>query len=164
MIYKKLENINYARQDLLDVANSLNYSDGYAELGRKVPQQVHSAFNMDNPLIKNILDQFVMPKIFYSCSFIRTEAHSVVGAHEDSAAGTIRRTVNILFPLDNYNTPLDFYIDREKVDSVLTDCPTAFDCSVMHGYENNTDGWRSAFILQCKYPHTFQKLISVGAF
>lgn len=163
-MYKKLSNIKYAKNEMLEIAKNINYSDGYAEIGRKIPQQVHSAYDMSNEYVKEILDQFVMPKIFYSCSFIRTEAHSVVEAHEDSAAGTIRRTVNILFPLDNYNTPLDFYVDGEKVDSVLIDCPTAFDCSAMHGYENNTDGWRSAFVLQCKYPHTFQKLISVGAF
>lgn len=162
-MYKKLASIHYSKKCLLDVASTLNYSDGHAELGRKIPQQVHSAYNMNDPLVKDILDQFAMPKIFYSCSFIRTQAHSVVEAHEDSAAGSIRRTVNILFPLDNYNTPLDFYIDDKKVDSVLIDCPTAFDCSAMHGYENNTDGWRSAFVLQCKHPYTFQKLISVGA-
>lgn len=163
-MYKKLPNIKYAKKELLDIATNLKYSDGYAELGRKVPQQIHAAYDMNNPLIKDILDQFVMPKIFYSCSFIRTESNSKVDPHEDSAAGTIKRTVNILFPLDNYNTPLDFYISGEKVDSVLIDCPTAFDCSAMHGYENNTNGWRSAFLLQCKQPYTFQKLTSVGAF
>ncbi len=162
-MYKKLPDIKYSKSEMLEIARNLEYSDGYAEIGRKVPQQVHSAYDMSNKYVKEILNQFSMSKIFYSCSFIRTQAHSIVEAHEDSAAGNIRRTVNILFPLDNYNTPLDFYSKEEKVDSVLIDCPTAFDCSILHGYENNTDSWRSAFVLQCKYPYTFQKLIAVGA-
>lgn len=164
-MYKQLPHIKYSKGALLEIAHSIDYSDGYKEIGRKVPQQVHSAFDMNNYYVKEILDQFAMSKIFYSCSFIRTQAHSIVEAHEDSAAGDIERTVNILFPLDNYSTPLDFYesIDGKKIDSVLIDCPTAFDCSSWHGYENNTDGWRSAFVLQCKFPYTFKKLVSVGA-
>jgi hypothetical protein len=162
-MFKKLPNIKYNISMLRDIANSINYSDGYKELGRKVPQQVHPAFSLSNPYVKEILDQFVMPKIFYSCSFIRTEAKSIVEAHEDSAAGNIKRTVNILFPLDNYNSPLRFYEDGKLVVEAEMDTPVAFDCSKMHGYENNTDGWRLAFLLQCKHPYTFDKLIKTGA-
>lgn len=161
-MYKKLE-ISYNRSALYDIAASVDYSDGYKELGRELPQQVHPAFDLKNQYVQEIINQFLMPKIFYSCSFIRTKAKSVVEPHEDSAVGDIVRTVNILFPLDNYNTPLDFYVDGKKVDSVLIDKPTAFDCSAWHGYENNTDGWRMAFLLQCKQPYTFERLVSTGA-
>lgn len=161
-MYKKLD-INYNKEKLLEIAQSVNYSDGYAELGRVVPQQVYPAFDLKNPYVKEITDQFKMSSIFYSCSFIRTQPHSVVEPHEDSASGKIKRTVNILFPLDNYDTPLEFYKNKDLVGSVVIDRPTAFDCSILHGYENKTDGWRSAFLLQCKFPYTFEKLTNVGA-
>ena len=161
-MYKKLD-IKYNKEALLHIAKSINYSDGYSELGYKLPQEVHSAFSLNNPYVKEILEQFALSKIFYSCSFIRTAANSIVEAHEDSAVGNIKRTVNVLFPLDNYSTPLDFYTDGKLVDSVLINQPTAFDCSVWHGYKNDTDGWRSAFVLQCKYPYTFRKLVDTGA-
>lgn len=162
-MFKKLPNIKYNKDALRDIGERINYSDGYAELGRKVPQQVHPAFDMTNPHVKQILEQFFMPKLFYASSFIRTEPHSVVEAHEDSASGNIKRTVNILFPLENYNTPLQFYKDDKLVDEVFIDCPVAFDCTTLHGYENNTDGWRLAFLLQCRQPYTFDKLIMTGA-
>jgi hypothetical protein len=161
-MFKKID-IIYNKDALYDIAQKLEYSDGYRELGRPVPQEVHPAFSLKNEYVQEILSQFLMPKIFYSCSFIRTKAHSKVEPHEDSAVGNIKRTVNVLFPLDNYNTPLDFYKNNKKIGSVLIDKPTAFDCSVWHGYENNTNGWRSAFLLQCKYPYTFNKLVNTGA-
>lgn len=162
MIYKKLD-IDYNKQKLKEIANSITYSNGYAEVGYELPQEVHPAFDLKNVYVKEILDQFKLPKIFYSCSFIRTRAKSVVDPHEDSAAGNIVRTVNILFPLDNYDTPLEFYKNDEIVDSVIIDKPIAFDCSVMHGYRNDSDGWRSAFLLQSKFPYTFDKLNNLGA-
>lgn len=162
-MFKKLSNIKYDRHALLDIAENINYSDGYKELGRTVPQQVHPAFDIKNPYVKQILQQFKMPNIFYSSSFIRTQPNSVVEAHEDSASGDIIRTVNILFPLKNYDTPLNFYEKNVLKDSVIIDCPVAFDCSVMHGYENKSDGWRLAFLLQCRQPFTFEKLVTIGA-
>lgn len=161
-MYKKL-NIEYNKQALQEIASDIEYSDGYKELGRVVPQEVHPAFDMNHKLVQDITRQFSLPKIFYSCSFIRTRAKSIVAPHSDSASNSIRRTVNVLFPLDNYNTPLNFYQEDKLIDSVVIDSPTAFDCSALHGYENNTDGWRSAFLLQCKHPYTFEKLISTGA-
>jgi len=163
LIYKKLSNIVYNKAQLKEIAMAVKYSDGYAELGRSVPQEVHPAFNLNNPYVKEITSQFKLPKIFYSCSFIRTKANSTVEPHEDSAAGNIIRTVNILFPLDNYDTPLKFFENETMIDSVDIDSPVAFDCSKMHGYENTSSGWRSAFLLQCKYPFTFEKLIKQGA-
>lgn len=148
---------------LKEIANSLEYSDGYKELGRAVPQEVHPAFDLKNSYVKEILEQFLMPTIFYSCSFIRTKPSSIVDPHTDSASGNIIRTVNILFPLDNYNTPLEFYKDTTLVDSIDINCPVAFDCTVQHGYRNNTSGWRLAFLLQCKMPYTFKKLIDTGS-
>lgn len=162
MIYKKL-NITYNKEMLKEIANSINYSNGYKEVGYELPQEVHPAFDLKNPYVSEILSQFKLPKIFYSCSFIRTRANSVVDPHEDSAAGNIVRTVNILFPLDNYDTPLEFYDNDTIVESVNIDTPIAFDCSVMHGYRNDSDGWRSAFLLQCKFPYTFEKLNNLGA-
>jgi hypothetical protein len=163
MIYKKLPHIKYDINQLRIMAERLKYSDGYAELGRTIPQEVCSLYDFNNPYIEQILNQFLFPKIFYCCSFVRTQAHKIVAPHDDSASNNIIRTVNVLFPLLNYNTPLEFYKNKEKIDSVMIDCPIAFDCTTYHGYRNDTDGWRSAFLLQCKMPYTFNKLIQIGA-
>lgn len=163
MLYKKLPHIRYNVDQLRTISENLKYSNGYAEVGRIIPQEVSPQYNLNDPCVQKIISQFLFSKIFYCCGFVRTRAHSVVGPHSDSSINNIVRTVNILFPISNYNTPLDFYNNEEKIDSVLIDGPIAFDCSVYHGYENNTDGWRSAFLLQCKMPYTFKKLVDVGA-
>ena len=163
MIYKKLPYIKYNVDQLRTISENLKYSNGYAELGRIIPQEVSPQYNLNDPCIQQLTSQFLFPKIFHCCGFIRTQAHSIVGPHSDSASKDIVRTVNILFPISNYNTPLDFYNNEEKIDSVFIDCPVAFDCTVYHGYENNTNGWRLALQLQCKMPYTFNKLINTGA-
>ena len=160
MIYKKLPHIKYDRQELLDIAKDLPFGNAYYALGRPIPQEIYPTFDLKHPAVQNITNQF-KHQPFYNCSFIRTQPQTKIEPHTDSSTGSIQRTVNILFPLDNYVSPLYITINNE-MHSVDIDCPVAFPCSEMHSYENNTDGYRVAFVLQCKKPFDMRRLEWMG--
>lgn len=156
-MFKSL-NVNYNKSGLHDIACSLNFGKAYEHLGREIPQEIVPAFPLDNKLVKEITQQ--LPKVkFYSSSFIRTAPKTVIAPHTDSSAiSSIKRTVNFLFPLANYNSPLT--INDQSFD--ITG-PCAFRCDMPHSYENNTNEYRMAFILQVKFPFTFDRLLQIGA-
>ena len=156
-MFKSL-NIDYDKSGLYDIACGLNFGKAYEHLGREIPQEIVPAFPLDNKLVKEITQQ--LPKVkFYSSSFIRTAPKTVIAPHTDSSAiSSIKRTVNFLFPLANYNSPLT--IDDQVYD---IKGPCAFRCDRPHSYENNTNEYRLAFILQVRYPYTFERLSIIGA-
>lgn len=153
----KLLDIEYPKKELLDLANQLDYSHAYKELGRKIPQEIYPNFGLSHPLVQQITK--LLPKVrFYNSSFIRTQPNTIVKPHKDSSGWkSIKRTVNFLFPLANYNSPL--IIEKDNVyQSFDITGPVAFRCDLPHSYENNTSEYRIAFVLQCKDPWTFDRL------
>jgi len=159
-MFKKLD-VEYNKEELLSLANSLEYNRASKELGRQIPQEIVPAFGLDHPLIKSIIQQ--LPKVrFYNSSFIRTTPNTVIDPHTDSSGlDSIQRTVNFLFPLKNYNSPLTIHNNGEHVFDITG--PIAFRCDLPHSYENRTDDYRVALILQVKYPFTFERLIVTKA-
>jgi hypothetical protein len=161
LIYKKLPHIEYDKENLLSLANSLKYNKAYHAIGREIPQEIHPTYGFDHPLIQDIIKQFTKQP-FYNTSFIRTAPHTIIAPHTDSGGHNgVERTVNILFPLDNYVSPLSIHIE-DKTYTVDVDTPVAFPCSELHSYENKTDGYRTAFILQCKKPFDMKRLEWMG--
>jgi hypothetical protein len=160
MIFKKLPHIDYDRKEFLEIAATLEFSDAYAALGRPIPQQISPTFDLKHEAVQKVLKQFPRQP-FYNCSFIRTQPYTKIEPHTDSSTGSIQRTVNILFPLDNYVSPLYITVNNETY-TVEIDCPVAFPCSELHSYENNTDGYRTAFVLQCKKPFDMRRLEWMG--
>ena len=148
--------VTYNRQALLELSKTLNFGSAYSELGREIPQEIVFDFGITHPLIRQITSQ--LPNVqFYTSSFIRTKPNTKVQPHVDSSA-VHKRTVNFLFPLANYNSPL-IIEDKE----FIINGPVAFRCDLPHSYENNTDEYRVAFILQCRRPYTFDRLIETKA-
>jgi hypothetical protein len=161
LIYKKLPHIVYNKDKLLNLANSLTYSKAYDAVGHDIPQEIHPSFDLTHPLIKEITVQFKKSP-FYNSSFIRTAPHTKIAPHVDSGGfNGAERTVNILFPLDNYVSPLTIHVGNTDY-TVDIDAPIAFPCSELHSYENATDGYRTAFILQCKNPFDMRRLEWMG--
>lgn len=158
--YKKLPHIKYNKDALLDIACNISFSKAHEELGREIPQEIYPSFDLNNPYVKQVTDQF-SKFVWYNSSFIRTAPNTKIDPHTDSAGTGYERTVNFLFPLDNYVSPLYIHKD-DKVYSVDIDCPVAFPCSELHSYENNTDDYRVAFILQCKKPFDMRRLEWMG--
>jgi hypothetical protein len=156
-MFKALD-IKYPKEELLVLANEQEYSHAYEQLGREIPQEIVPNFGLTHPLIIEITKQ--LPKVkFYTSSFIRTRPNTKIDPHIDSSGLTkIRRTVNFLFPLANYNSPL--IVEDQTFD---INGPIAFRCDLPHSYENNTNEYRTAFILQVRYPYTFDRLIEIGA-
>lgn len=151
-------NVSYDKDALLKIANSLEYTHAYEALGREIPQEIFPNFGLSHPLVKEITSQ--LPKVkFYNSSFIRTKPNTKINPHVDSS-GLIRikRTINFLFPLANYNSPLTIEGNTFDING-----PVAFRCDLKHSYENNTNEYRTAFILQVRYPYTFDRLIEIGA-
>lgn len=159
-MFKKL-NVDYNKEKLLNLANSLEYSHASKELGREIPQEIAPNFGLEHTLINQILMQ--LPKVrFYNSSFIRTTPNTVIDPHVDSSGlASIHRTVNFLFPLKNYNSPLTIYENGEHTFDITG--PIAFRCDLPHSYENQTDDYRVALILQVKHPFTFERLIATKA-
>ena len=62
-MFKRLD-VTYNKEELLSLANSLEYNRAYKELGRAIPQEIVPAFGLAHPLIKHITQQ--LPKVrFY---------------------------------------------------------------------------------------------------
>jgi hypothetical protein len=159
-MFKRLD-VTYNKEELLSLANSLEYNRAYKELGRAIPQEIVPAFGLAHPLIKHITQQ--LPKVrFYNSSFIRTTPNTIVEPHTDSSGlDNIKRTVNFLFPLKNYNSPLTIYNAGKHIFDITG--PIAFRCDLPHSYENQTDDYRIALILQVKHPFTFERLMVTRA-
>jgi hypothetical protein len=156
-VFKEV-NVSYDKCALLKIANSLEYTRAYEALGREIPQEIFPNFGLAHPLVKEIVSQ--LPKVkFYNSSFIRTTPNTKINPHVDSSGlARVKRTVNFLFPLANYNSPLTIEDSTFEING-----PVAFRCDLKHSYENNTNDYRTAFILQVRYPYTFDRLIEIGA-
>lgn len=149
-MFKELD-VKYDIDALLGIAETLQFTNGYEKLGRAIPQEI-SVFDLEHPVVKNITKQF--PGVpFFACSFIKTKPNTEVAPHTDSSGVGHVRTVNFLFPLANYTSPIT--IEDKSFD---INGPVAFRCDLMHSYINSTDDYRIAFILQCRQPWTFERL------